>query len=132
MRPANRIAQPRRIRPWRALPDPRDTIVGIPLGIASFKMAGLALAPFGKEIVTVAELRRRGAPRSEQHRATGLVTSVQGTVDGRRVSAMKVFGGGEGRRSRGSGTQVADTECPFGDATQTTVGLASPLPRERE
>ncbi|MCA1710077.1 MAG: YccF domain-containing protein [Actinobacteria bacterium] len=27
------------------------TVIGIPLGIASFKMAGLALAPFGKEIV---------------------------------------------------------------------------------
>ena len=29
------------------------TIVGIPLGIASFKMAGLALAPFGTRIVPV-------------------------------------------------------------------------------
>jgi uncharacterized membrane protein YccF (DUF307 family) len=29
------------------------TIVGIPLGIASFKMAGLALTPFGKQIVPV-------------------------------------------------------------------------------
>jgi hypothetical protein len=27
------------------------TVVGVPLGIASFKMAGLELAPFGKEIV---------------------------------------------------------------------------------
>lgn len=27
------------------------TIVGIPLGVASFKLAGLALAPFGKQIV---------------------------------------------------------------------------------
>jgi uncharacterized membrane protein YccF (DUF307 family) len=27
------------------------TIIGIPLGIASFKMAGAALIPFGKEIV---------------------------------------------------------------------------------
>ena len=27
------------------------TIVGIPLGLASFKMAGLAFLPFGKEIV---------------------------------------------------------------------------------
>lgn len=27
------------------------TIVGAPLGVASFKMAGLALAPFGKKIV---------------------------------------------------------------------------------
>ena len=29
------------------------TVIGIPLGIASFKMAGLALAPFGKQIVPV-------------------------------------------------------------------------------
>ena len=27
------------------------TIIGIPFGIASFKMAGLALAPFGKEVI---------------------------------------------------------------------------------
>ena len=29
------------------------TVIGIPLGIASFKLAGLALAPFGKQIVPV-------------------------------------------------------------------------------
>ena len=29
------------------------TIIGIPLGIADFKLAGLALAPFGKQIVPV-------------------------------------------------------------------------------
>ena len=27
------------------------TIIGIPFGVASFKMAGLAVAPFGKEVV---------------------------------------------------------------------------------
>lgn len=27
------------------------TVIGIPLGVASFKLAGLALAPFGKQIV---------------------------------------------------------------------------------
>ncbi len=27
------------------------TVIGIPLGVASFKMAGLALAPFGKQVV---------------------------------------------------------------------------------
>jgi uncharacterized membrane protein YccF (DUF307 family) len=32
------------------------TVIGIPLGIASFKMAGLALAPFGKQIVPVGTL----------------------------------------------------------------------------
>lgn len=39
------------------------TILGIPLGIGSFKMAGAALAPFGKEIVRTSELgtQSRGA-----------------------------------------------------------------------
>lgn len=32
------------------------TVIGIPLGIASFKLAGLALAPFGKEIVPLDRL----------------------------------------------------------------------------
>jgi len=32
------------------------TIIGIPFGIASFKMAGLALVPFGKEIVSADQL----------------------------------------------------------------------------
>jgi uncharacterized membrane protein YccF (DUF307 family) len=30
------------------------TIIGIPFGVASFKMAGLAIAPLGKEIVPLA------------------------------------------------------------------------------
>jgi uncharacterized membrane protein YccF (DUF307 family) len=37
------------------------TIIGIPLGIASFKMAGAALVPFGKEIV---DLRGLATPPS--------------------------------------------------------------------
>jgi uncharacterized membrane protein YccF (DUF307 family) len=32
------------------------TIIGLPLGVASFKMAGAALVPFGKEIVPLASL----------------------------------------------------------------------------
>jgi uncharacterized membrane protein YccF (DUF307 family) len=32
------------------------TIIGIPLGIASFKMAGAALVPFGKEVVELTSL----------------------------------------------------------------------------
>lgn len=32
------------------------TIIGIPLGVASFKMAGAALVPFGKEIVDLEAL----------------------------------------------------------------------------
>ena len=37
------------------------TIIGIPLGVASFKMAGAALVPFGKEVVSLGELGRRPA-----------------------------------------------------------------------
>src|SRR6476661_7975826 len=33
------------------------TIIGIPLGIASFKMADAALVPFGKQIVRTKDLR---------------------------------------------------------------------------
>jgi uncharacterized membrane protein YccF (DUF307 family) len=33
------------------------TIIGIPLGIADFKMAGAALVPFGRQIVETSELR---------------------------------------------------------------------------
>ena len=33
------------------------TIIGIPLGIANFKMAGAALMPVGREIVRVSDLR---------------------------------------------------------------------------
>jgi uncharacterized membrane protein YccF (DUF307 family) len=32
------------------------TIIGIPFGIQSFKLAGLALAPFGKKIVSLDDL----------------------------------------------------------------------------
>jgi uncharacterized membrane protein YccF (DUF307 family) len=39
------------------------TIIAIPLGVASFKMAGAALAPFGKEIVRLkARHSHRRAP----------------------------------------------------------------------
>jgi uncharacterized membrane protein YccF (DUF307 family) len=33
------------------------TIIGIPLGVARFKMAGAAVAPFGKQVVAKSELR---------------------------------------------------------------------------
>ena len=38
------------------------TIVGIPFGIACMRMAGLALVPFGKSIVTIEELARLRQP----------------------------------------------------------------------
>lgn len=34
------------------------TVIGIPLGIGSFKMAGAALVPFGKEVVELSDLAR--------------------------------------------------------------------------
>jgi uncharacterized membrane protein YccF (DUF307 family) len=34
------------------------TIIGIPLGVGAFKMAGAALVPFGKEIVRLGDLSR--------------------------------------------------------------------------
>ena len=37
------------------------TIIGIPLGVASFKMAGAALVPFGKEVVPLSELARQSS-----------------------------------------------------------------------
>jgi uncharacterized membrane protein YccF (DUF307 family) len=33
------------------------TIIGIPLGVANFKMAGAALVPFGKQIVRKSDLQ---------------------------------------------------------------------------
>jgi uncharacterized membrane protein YccF (DUF307 family) len=33
------------------------TIIGIPLGVASFKMAGAALVPFGKQVVRTKDLQ---------------------------------------------------------------------------
>jgi uncharacterized membrane protein YccF (DUF307 family) len=33
------------------------TIIGIPLGVADFKMAGAALAPFGKQVVRKADIK---------------------------------------------------------------------------
>jgi uncharacterized membrane protein YccF (DUF307 family) len=37
------------------------TIIGIPLGLASFKLIPISLVPFGREIVSVEEARSRGA-----------------------------------------------------------------------
>ncbi len=36
------------------------TIIGIPLGLANFKLITVSLRPFGREIVSVDEARRRG------------------------------------------------------------------------
>lgn len=42
------------------------TIIGIPMGIANFKMVGLSLAPFGKSILAAEDARRLG--HNVQHR----------------------------------------------------------------
>jgi len=39
------------------------TIIGIPLGVANFKLAGLAIAPFGKQIVRVDDLHPATIPQ---------------------------------------------------------------------
>ena len=38
------------------------TIIGIPFGVACMRMAGLALTPFGKTVLTVEELARLQGP----------------------------------------------------------------------
>ena len=51
------------------------TVVGIPLGIANVKMAGLALAPFGKQIVPVRDLEASQSGGQITDRST-IVASV--------------------------------------------------------
>ena len=36
------------------------TIIGIPFGLASFKLINVSMRPFGREIVSADEARRRG------------------------------------------------------------------------
>jgi uncharacterized membrane protein YccF (DUF307 family) len=38
------------------------TIIGIPLGVANFKLITVSMRPFGREIVSVEEAQRRGLP----------------------------------------------------------------------
>ena len=37
------------------------TIIGIPLGLANFKLINVSMRPFGREIVTADEARQRGS-----------------------------------------------------------------------
>jgi uncharacterized membrane protein YccF (DUF307 family) len=39
------------------------TIIGIPLGIANFKLIPVTLRPFGRDIVSIEEAERRGLPQ---------------------------------------------------------------------
>jgi uncharacterized membrane protein YccF (DUF307 family) len=36
------------------------TIIGIPLGLANFKLINVSMRPFGREIISADEARRRG------------------------------------------------------------------------
>jgi uncharacterized membrane protein YccF (DUF307 family) len=40
------------------------TIIGIPLGLANFKLIPVSLVPLGREIVTVEEAQARGLPQA--------------------------------------------------------------------
>ena len=42
------------------------TIIGIPLGLGNFKLAAVAIAPLGKEIVPTSDPRARPAPSSSE------------------------------------------------------------------
>ena len=39
------------------------TIIGIPLGLANFKLIPVTLRPFGRDIVSIEEAERRGLPQ---------------------------------------------------------------------
>jgi uncharacterized membrane protein YccF (DUF307 family) len=39
------------------------TIIGIPLGLANFKLIPVSLRPFGRDIVSIEEAERRGLPQ---------------------------------------------------------------------
>jgi uncharacterized membrane protein YccF (DUF307 family) len=38
------------------------TLIGIPLGVANFKLVPVSLLPLGRDVVTIEEARRLGAP----------------------------------------------------------------------
>jgi uncharacterized membrane protein YccF (DUF307 family) len=39
------------------------TLIGIPLGLANFKLIAVTLRPFGRDIVSIEEAERRGLPQ---------------------------------------------------------------------
>ena len=47
------------------------TIIGLPLGIANFKLIPVSLLPFGREIVSIEEARERGLSASASVPMTG-------------------------------------------------------------
>jgi uncharacterized membrane protein YccF (DUF307 family) len=47
------------------------TIIGLPLGIANFKLIPVSLLPFGREIVSIEEARERGLSTSASVSMTG-------------------------------------------------------------
>jgi len=47
------------------------TIIGLPLGLANFKLIPVSLLPFGREIVSIEEARERGLSASASVSMTG-------------------------------------------------------------
>jgi uncharacterized membrane protein YccF (DUF307 family) len=47
------------------------TIIGIPLGLANFKIIPVTLTPFGRDIVSIEEAERRGLPQQVAMPADG-------------------------------------------------------------
>ena len=78
------------------------TIIGIPLGLANFKLITVGLRPFGREIVSVEEPAAAECLRqSFQRRLADNTISIPGTTDSRpgtRTSsaAARVRGGSTG------------------------------------
>ena len=46
------------------------TIIGIPLGLANFKLIPVTFRPFGRDIVSIEEAERQGLPQQVTMRAT--------------------------------------------------------------
>ena len=82
------------------------TIIGIPFGIASFKMAGLAVAPLGKEIVSRDDVRARNP-------CTGPVTrrkTASQPPGGRRRGGLTAALRDHGTRLGPTGLEVAEDD----------------------
>ena len=73
------------------------TIIGIPFGVQSIKMAGLALQPFGKKVVRAKDMANfyAGATATAYHTEPFEAASVRRV----RVGDIAHHGGGGDRRS---------------------------------
>lgn len=76
------------------------TVVGIPLGIANIKMAGLALAPFGKQIVPLASIEA-SSTGGQLAQGTPVVSTVPMLEERSRPG---IAAGGEHPRAKDEGS----------------------------